>query len=71
MVIDQYYENGVDVGTVAAQLGQSPKIALKYYRQATRTNKQRAVLQAGIGQRVEAGAKLLDMEQARRKREGA
>jgi integrase len=71
MVIDQYYENGVDVGTVAAQLGQSPRIALKYYRQATRTNKQRAVLQAGIGQRVEAESKLLDLEQARRKKEGA
>ena len=71
MVIDQYYEHGVDVGTVAEQLGQSPKIALKYYRRATRTNKQRAVLLAGIGQRVEAGSNLLDLEQARRKKEGA
>ena len=71
MVIDQYYEHGVDVGTVAAQLGQSPKIALQYYRQATRSNKERAVLQAGIGQRVEAPTKVADMERARRRKEGA
>ena len=32
MVIDQLYEKGVDVGTVGKMVGQSPKIALKYYR---------------------------------------
>jgi len=71
MVIDQYYEHGVDVGTVAAQLGQSPKIALKYYRQATRSNKSRAVAVAGIGERPAAETKVFDLEQARRKKEGA
>jgi len=71
MVIDQYYEHGVDVGTVAAQLGQSPKVALKYYRQATRSNESRAVAVAGIGERPAAETKVLDLEQARRKREGA
>jgi integrase len=69
MVLDQYYDNGVDVGTVAAQLGQSPGVALKYYRQATRTNKQRAVAVAGIGERPAVETKVLDLEQARRKRE--
>lgn len=51
MVLDLYYEAGVDVGTVAAQLGQSPQVALKYYRQATQGQRTRAVALAGLGER--------------------
>ena len=54
MVIDQYYENGVDVGTVAQQLGQSPQVALRYYRRATRMRQREAVLLAGIGEPVDS-----------------
>ncbi len=49
MVVDQYYRGGADVGTVAAQLGQSPETALKYYRQATSADRARAVTLAGLG----------------------
>ena len=56
------------MGSTGGRIGE---IALKYHRQATRTNKERAVLQAGIGQRVEAETKVLDLEQARRRKEGA
>ncbi len=60
MVIDQYYDKGVDVGTVAAQLGQSPKVALKYYRQSTGQTKRRAVALAGIGEPVESNVVAFD-----------
>ena len=49
MVVDQYYLGGADVGTVAAQLGQSPETALKYYRNATSADRARAVTLAGLG----------------------
>jgi integrase len=48
MVIDQYYTAGVDVGTVAQQLGQSPEVALRYYRQSTPAQRRRAVALAGL-----------------------
>jgi integrase len=48
MVVDQYYRGGADVGTVAAQLGQSPETALKYYRRATHADRARAVALAGL-----------------------
>ncbi len=49
MVVDQYYRGGADIGTVAAQLGQSPETALKFYRKATSTDRTRAVVLAGLG----------------------
>ena len=54
MVIDQLYTSGVDVGTVAAMLGQSPQVALRYYRQARRSDKETAARIAGLGERVKA-----------------
>ena len=48
MVVDQYYRGGADIGTVAAQLGQSPETALKYYRKATHADRARAVALAGL-----------------------
>ena len=59
------YDNGVDVGTVAAQLGQSPKVALKYYRQSTGQTKRRAVALAGIGEPVESNVVDLSAGRAR------
>ena len=53
MVVARYYTSGADIGVVAAQLGQSPEIALKYYREATREQKERAVALAGLGSRPE------------------
>ena len=54
MVIDQLYTSGVDVGTVAAMLGQSPQVALRYYRQARRSDKEKAARIAGLGERGES-----------------
>lgn len=54
MVIDQLYEKGVDVGTVGKMVGQSPKIALKYYRQARHSDMERAARFAGLGERIES-----------------
>jgi integrase len=53
MVVARYYTSGADIGVVAAQLGQSPEIALKYYREATREQKVRAVALASLGARPE------------------
>ena len=60
LVIDLYYEAGVDVGTVAAQMGQSPQVALKHYRQPTRMDRQRAVAAAAIGEQKDSKVVLLD-----------
>ena len=54
MVIDQLYTSGVDVGTVAAMLGQSPQVALRHYRQARRSDKEKAARIAGLGERGES-----------------
>lgn len=43
--------SGADIGGVAAQLGQSPEIALKHDREATREQKDRAVALAELGSR--------------------
>lgn len=43
-----YYTGGVDVGTVAQQFGQSPEVALRYYRQRTPAQRRRAVALAGL-----------------------
>lgn len=51
-VIDAYYESGADVGAVAAQLGQSPEVALRYYRKATPQARARAAALALAGRRV-------------------
>jgi hypothetical protein len=37
------------VGTVADTLGQSPSVALRYYRQARPESKLRALVDAGLG----------------------
>ncbi len=49
MVVDEYYRNGAEVGTVAAQLGMSPVTALKAYRRATTADRALAVARAGLG----------------------
>ncbi len=54
MVIDQLYESGIDVGTVAKMVGQSPKIALIYYRQPRQSDMERAANLAGLGKRSES-----------------
>lgn len=64
LVIDIYYAGGADIGVVAAQLGQSPQVALKYYRQATTEQRARAVALAGLGERVET--KVVSLEGRRR-----
>ena len=67
VVIDQLYEKGVDVGTVGKMVGQSPKIALKYYRQARHSDMERAARFAGLGERSETN--LIHLEK-RFKKEG-
>lgn len=69
LVIDIYYAGGADIGVVAAQLGQSPQVALKYYRQATAEQRARAVALAGLGERAEA--KVVSLEERRRGAAGA
>jgi integrase len=49
LAVDSLYEAGKDVGTVADTLGQSPSVALRYYRQARPESKLRALLDAGLG----------------------
>jgi integrase len=45
LAVDRYYSAGVDVGVVAALLGQSPDTALRHYR-APRRDSKRAALEA-------------------------
>ena len=56
MVIDPLHRSGLDAGTVAARLGQSPQVALRYYRQARRSNKEKVARIAGLGERGESNA---------------
>ena len=59
MTVDRMYSGGADVGAVAAQLRQSPQVALKYYRQASRQDRERAVALAGLGKRPAVEKKVL------------
>ncbi len=53
-VLDDLYEAGVDVGTVGKMLGQSPKIALVYYRQARHADMERAARLTALGEPAES-----------------
>lgn len=48
LAVDRLYSAGVDVGTVAALLGQSPQVALRHYRQPTREEQRGAMTRAGL-----------------------
>lgn len=50
MSVDRMYTSGADVGAVAAQLGQSPQVALHYYRQASHEDRRKAIALAGMGE---------------------
>ena len=57
MVIELMLDKGVDVGTVAAYVGNSPATIYKYYRQVRPQQKRRAVALAGLGKRPDEPAK--------------
>lgn len=50
LAVDSLYESGADVGAVATLLGQSPTVALRYYRQARPDTLRRALTLSGLGE---------------------
>ena len=56
MVIEHMLEKGIDVGTVAALVGNSPATIYRYYRQVRPEQKRRAARIAAIGKRPDKPA---------------
>lgn len=56
MVIEHMLDKGIDVGTVAALVGNSPATIYRYYRQVRPEQKRRAVAIAAIGKRPDEPA---------------
>ena len=47
--VDAFQRAGVDVGSAATSLGQSPQVMLQYYRQASLADKRRAAEMTNLG----------------------
>lgn len=56
MVIEHLLDKGIDVGTVAALVGNSPATIYRYYRQVRPEQKRRAVALGAIGKRPDVSA---------------